>query len=374
MVDMSGPYYNPLVLFSPCPAMATASIHPFLTTDTGFWGDLALKVLVNVSPSVQWANKVAEPWLGLPYGVYLHGGRPRRARALTMATASPEQSAWYRLQLFAALSSGQICNDQPNSGLLSKLPLDVRVMIYDLVLGGSTIHVSAGDNHSRIYHFICQVPQRITESQIHGQCHQLTTKRPTTSPREQHAQATGLLPLLVTCRKVYSEAINTLYSSNAFEFTQIHTAFRFLTRMIPQPRLPAIRHFVLKMAVPRHPHLNSRTKRDWEDLFKLFSAEMTGLQSLYLTLGMLESVKQTIRDTSDSEGALWIKPMMGMAVDAYNRRGCKVQLVIDGFSHDLIQIYRSTPVGHTEIFPEMRMDGACTTLHQRIRVSLGGQG
>ena len=354
--------------------MDTAFLNPFLTTDSGFWGDLALKVLVNVSPSVQWANKVADPWLGLPYGVYLHGGRPRRPRTLTMTPPSSDDSIWHRLQVLAALSSDQRCIDQPESGFLSKLPLDVRMIIYDLVLGGSTFHVSAGDNHSRIYHFTCQVPDRITQSQIHGQCHKLTTQRPSSSPREQHTQATGLLPLLVTCRQIYSEAINTLYSSHAFEFTQIHTAFRFLTRMVPQPRLPAIRHFVLKMAVPRHPHLNNRTKRDWDDLFKLFSSEMSGLQSLHLTLGMLESVKQTIRDTADSEGALWIKPMMAMAVDAYNRRGCKVHLVIDGFSHDLIQIYRSTPVGHTEVFPEMRMDGACTTLHQRIRVSLGGQG
>jgi hypothetical protein len=354
--------------------MDTASLNPFLTTDPGFWGDLALKVLVNVSPSVQWANKVAEPWLGLPYGVYLHGGRPRRPRTLTMATTSPPDSLWYRLQVLAALASEQKCDEQPESGFLSRLPLDVRMIIYDLVLGGSTIHVSAGDNHSRIYHFICQVPDRITQSQIHGQCHQLTTQRPSSNPREQHTQATGLLPLLVTCRQVYSEAIHTLYSSNAFEFTQIHTAFRFLTRMIPQPRLPAIRHLVLKMAVPRHPHLNSRTKRDWVDLFKLFSSEMSGLQSLHLTLGMLESVKQTIRDTADSDGALWIKPMMKMAIDAYHRRGCKVQLVIDGVSHDLVQIYRAIPVGHTEVFPEMRIDGACIILHQRIRVSLGGHG
>lgn len=291
-----------------------------------------------------------------------------------MTPPSSDDSIWQRLQVLAALSSEPKCIDQPESGFLSRLPLDVRMIIYDLVLGGSTIHVSAGDNHSRIYHFICKAPDRITQSQIHSQCHSLTTQRPSSNPREKHTQATGLLPLLVTCRQVYSEAINTLYSSNAFEFTQIHTAFRFLTRMVPQPRLPAIRHFVLKMAVPRHPHLNSRTKRDWDDLFKLFSSEMSGLQSLHLTLGMLESVKQTIRDTADSDGALWIKPMMAMAVDAYNRRGCKVQLVIDGFSHDLIQIYRSTPVGHTEVFPEMRMDGACVTLHQRIRVSLGGQG
>jgi hypothetical protein len=354
--------------------MDTASLNPFLTTDPGFWGDLALKVLVNVSPSVQWANKVAEPWQGLPYGIYLHGGRPRRPRTLTMATTCPQDSLWHRLQVLAALTSEQKCDHQPESGFLSRLPLDVRMIIYDLILGGSTIHVSAGNNHSRIYHFICQVPDRITQSQIHGQCHQLSVQRPPSNPREQNLQATGLLPLLVTCRQVYSEAIHTLYSSNAFEFTQIHTAFRFLTRMIPQPRLPAIRHFVLKMAIPRHPHLNGRTKRDWNDLFKLFSSEMLGLQSLHLTLGMLESVKQTIRDTADRDGALWVKPMMEMAIDAYSRRGCKVQLVIDGVPHDLVQIYRAVPTGHTEIFPEMRMDGACTILHQRIRVSLGGQG
>jgi hypothetical protein len=101
---------------------------------------------------------------------------------------------------------------------------------------------------------------------------------------------------------------------------------------------------------------------------------MSGLQSLHLTLAMLESVKQTIRDTADSDGALWIKPMMEMAIYTYNRRGCKVQLVIDGTSHDLVQIYRAIPVGHAEVFPEMRIDGACTILHQRIRVSLGGHG
>jgi hypothetical protein len=168
--------------------MDTASLNPFLTTDSGFWGDLALKVLINVSPSVQWANKVAEPWLGLPYGVYLHGGRPRRSRTLTMATSPPEDSLWHRLQVLATLSSDQRCDAQPDSGFLSRLPLDVRMIIYDLVLGGSTIHVSAGDNHSRIYHFICKVPDRITQSQSHDRCHQLTTQRPSSNPREQYTQ------------------------------------------------------------------------------------------------------------------------------------------------------------------------------------------
>ena len=366
-------------LSSPCycccrcnaPSM-TASLSTFLTVDTGFWGDLALKVLVNVSPSVQWANKVAEPWLGLPFGVYLHSGRPRRQRRLTVVSA--DASVWNKLPLFAAPEPEleQRRYEQAGSAFLSKLPLDVRMIVYDMVLGGKTFHVSAGDNHSRIYHYICEVPDRITKSQIHGQCYQLTVKRPSSAPREDYSQASGLLPLVSTCRKVYSEAIGVLYGANKFEFTQIHTAFRFLTRMVPQPRLPAIRHFVLKMAVPRHPDLNSRTKRDWQDLFRLFSQEMSGLQSLHLTLGLLESVKQQIRDTPDTEGISWIKPMMRMAVDGYASRRCKTQLVIDGVTHDLVQIYRTTPVGHTDIFPEMRMDGACTTLHQRIRVSLGG--
>lgn len=354
-------------------AVMAPALTPYLTSDADFWGDLALKVLVNVSPSVQWANKMADPFLGLPFGAYIHGGRPRRQRRLTM-TAKSDDSLWSRLHLFSAEDIAGETYEQSQSSFLSKLPLDVRMIIYEMVLGNMTFHVSAGDNHSRIHHFVCRVPDRIAQSQAHGQCHDLTSKRPTSAPREANPHATGLLPLLVTCRKVYSEAINILYSANRFEFTQIHTAFRFLTRMVPQPRLPVIRHFILKMAVPRHPDLNSRTKRDWRDLFKLFSSEMPGLQSLHLTLMMLENVKQTIRETADADGTTWIKPMMSMAVEGYEKRGCRTQLVIDGTSHDLISIYRSTPVGHAEIFPEMRLDGACITLHQRIRISLGGEG
>jgi hypothetical protein len=352
------------------------ALSTFLTADTGFWGDIALKVLVNVSPSVQWANKVAEPWLGLPFGVYLHSGRPRRQRRLTMDFSPTDSSMWRKLSVFASPEpeQSQWRYDQPDSAFLSRLPLDVRMMIYEMVLGGMTFHVSAGDNHSRIYHLVCQAPEQITQSQNHGQCHQVTIKRPSSAQQEDFGHATGLLPLLTTCRKVYSEAINLLYSGNRFEFTQIHTAFRFLTRMIPQPRLPALRHILLKMAVPRHPDLNSRTKRDWQDLFDLFSQSMTGLRSLYLTLNLLESVKQQIRDTSDTDGISWLQPMMATAVDGYANRRCQMQLIINGVTHDLVQIHRSTPTGHSEVFPEMRMDGACITLNQRIRLSLGGQG
>ncbi|KAK6433691.1 hypothetical protein LTR95_010133, partial [Oleoguttula sp. CCFEE 5521] len=235
-----------------------ADLSTFLTADTGFWGDLALKVLVNASPSVQWANRIAEPWQGLPFGPYLHGGRPRRQRSLTVREGTGPISGWMSL---AGLGTREvdmpIGYEQEDSPFFASLPLDIRMIIYDMVLGGMTFHVSAGDNHSRIFHLICQDPSRITQTQQHDRCHQSQLKRPSSAPREDSKHATGLLPWLTTCRRAYSETIDLLYSANRFEFTQIHTSFRFLTRMIPQPRLPALRHIVLKMAVPRHPDLNS---------------------------------------------------------------------------------------------------------------------
>ncbi|OQO13365.1 hypothetical protein B0A48_01593 [Cryoendolithus antarcticus] len=352
-----------------------ADLSTFLTADTGFWGDLALKVLVNASPSVQWANRIAEPWQGLPFGPYLHGGRPRRQRSLTVREGIGMISGWMSLARLGTREVDiQIGYEQEDSPFFALLPFDVRMIIYDMVLGGMTFHVSAGDNHSRIFHLICQDPSRITQTQQHDRCHQSQLKRPSSAPRDDSKHATGLLPWLTTCRRAYSETIDLLYSANRFEFTQIHTSFRFLTRMIPQPRLPALRHIVLKMAVPRHPDLNSRTKRDWQDLFDLFSKQMTGLQSLQLTLGMLESVKQQIRETADSDGVSWIRPMMIVAVDGYAKRRCKVYLAIEGVRHDLVHIWRSVPEGHSEVFPEMKIDGACTRLHQRIRMSLGGLG
>ena len=39
------------------------------------------------------------------------------------------------LHLFSVNDAQQLCHDQADSGFLSKLPLDIRMIIYEMVLG-----------------------------------------------------------------------------------------------------------------------------------------------------------------------------------------------------------------------------------------------
>lgn len=337
----------------------------------GSWGDSAITAWVNLNPSTPWANKLAERVKGLPFGSYLHT-TPARRRALTGPVDPEQASLWQMFQLFSAVGAEQSTSDQTGCGLLSKLPLDVRMIIYDMVLGGMVFHLDAQNPRSRILLHICNRPEAINEP--NHQCHELSIKRPTSAPREEYRQATGLLPLLVTCRQVYSECIQTLYSANTFEFTKNSAAFRFLKVMVPPQRLHSIRHFRMRMQLPHHPSINSRSRRDWNDLFTFFTHEMSGLLSLRLAIQLLQPAQAHILETTDIEGAEWIAPMVRMAVDANRRRGCRVEIVTGGVTHDLNAMFKDALRGDALEGPDKAFDTTCTKVHERIRRSLGGQG
>ena len=242
-------------------------------------------------------------------------------------------------------------------------------MIYEMVLGGMVLHISAPNSKSRILHYVCQDPDGINEGSHHF-CSD-TSVRPSSAPRDEYAEATGLLPLLSTCRRIYSEAISTLYSANTFEFTQNFAAFTFLKLMVPPQRLHSLRHFRLHLRIPRHPALNSRSSRDWKDLWEFFGTDMTGLKDFYLELQMLQPMEAFIESTRDDEAESWIRPMILMAVQAEDRRGCKVKIVTRKVCHEPAKMFKTA----AREYPGMRFDDVvrftCTQLHARIRVSLG---
>ena len=335
-------------------------------------GDAALKAWVQFNPSVQWANKFVEPIRGLPFGTYLHAAPPKRQRTLTAPLDPIEASFWDRFQVFSAGEAEQRTLDQRESLFISKLPIDVRMIVYDLVLGGMVFHLDAQNMHSRILLYICRQPDAINDA--NHQCHALSSQRPSSAPRQEHQQATGLLPLLVTCRRIYTEAIHTLYSANTFEFSRNAAAMRFLKVMVPPQRLHSIRHFRWYFRIPHHPSLNSRSRRDWSDLFEFFTKEMTGLQSLYLVLQTNYPMQARIRDTDDAEGADWMKPVLLMAVEASRTRGCRVELVTEGVVHDLNQIFKETARGHTPAHADEILELTCVHVHRRVRLSLSGEG
>ena len=294
---------------------------------------------------------------------------PRRQRALTGPLDPAQASLWHKLRVLTSVESEQRTYEQAQSSLMSKLPLDIRMIIYDMVLGGMVFHLDSQTQKSRVLLDICRDPTAFHDPT--HQCVELYTRRPSSAPREEYAVATGLLPLLVTCRRIYSEAIGTLYSANVFMFGRNAAAFRFLKTMIPSQRLHSIRHFRMRfMRLPHHPMFNSRSARDWTDLFDFFATEMTGLRGLYLALQMNEPMICMIKETADEEGTGWIVPMVSMAVEAERKRGCRVEIVTEGVTHDLGRIHKEISNANVGASESEVQELACVAVHKRIRMSL----
>jgi hypothetical protein len=277
------------------------------------------------------------------------------------------------MQILSSLESEQRTDDQVDCGFISKLPYDVRLIIYEMVLGGKVLHLSAENPKSRIVHYVCKQPERIAEQDLHHICSDYSMGRPSSAPREHYPHASGLLPLLVTCRRIYSEAICTLYSSNTFEFTQNFAAFTLLKYTIPPQRLSCFRHFRLHMRIPRHPSLNSRATRDWQNLWSFFANDMRGLQRLYLRLQMLQPMEGQIESTRDdcADAERWMKPIVTMAVNAYRQRGCKVEIETRRVRHEPASIYRDIVQANGGKQEDELIRLTCASLHERIRLSLG---
>ena len=331
--------------------------------DVSNWVDLALKVW---DPSSR--NK------GLPFGSLLHATPPKRQRTLTGPLDTSQDSFWHKIQVLSSYEPERLCYLQEQCNFLSMLPLDIRIIIYEMVFGGMVFHITKNTSDSnnsdfRILSHICKRPDHINEAD-HFECFDSSSRRPSSAPRRDYPHATGLLPLLVSCRRIYSEAIDTLYSANAFEFWENRVALKFLKVVVPPQRLSSIRHFRWNFRIPHHPDINSRSQKDWSDLFTFFSDETSGLQHLYLKLMLNYPIEAEIQRTRDEEAFGWIRPMIVMAVDANRKRGCKVEIVTNGVVHEPDGIFKDITKAHPEYSYTSKLVLACTEMHRRIRVSL----
>lgn len=312
---------------------------------------------------------------GLPFGSYLHSSPPRRQRALTGPLDPDQESFWHRIQVLSAVEPEQHTYLQDQCAFLSMLPLDVRLMIYDMVLGGNFFHVTTNESKSRLLSHVCKKTS-YSKLDDHQACFSTPSneRRLSSAPREDYLYATGLLPLLVSCRRIYSEAVETLYSANTFEFWENRVALRFLKQMIPPQRLRSIRRFRWDMQIPHHPDVNARSRRDWSDLFLFFANETSGLRHLYLKLKKNHPMEAQIARTKDDDATGWLRPIVLMAVDANKTRGCKVEIVSNGFVHEPEELFRSVAASDRKRSFETVVHLTCTELHRRIRVGLVGNG
>lgn len=132
-------------------------------------------------------------------------------------------------------NSRQWTSDQVHCALLQMLPYDIRRLVYEIVFTG------------RVFHII-----RLRRRLRHVECNDCGGKQQQTTcwgiaavdnksvqDLESEGFGRGVLDLLRTCRQIYTEGIDLLYSLNTFDVMGPESLVSFSTIILPQ-RLNAL--------------------------------------------------------------------------------------------------------------------------------------
>ncbi|KAL9583136.1 MAG: hypothetical protein Q9212_002885 [Teloschistes hypoglaucus] len=119
-------------------------------------------------------------------------------------------------------SSNSALQPQIDTGstLLERLPAEVRLQIWEEVLGGNLFHLTCSKYPVTLECYLCRnfSKDKFTKSgatyQMYNRC-QGSQKEPCFFSRPERASYRPL-SLLLTCRQIYSEGVDLLYSENTF--------------------------------------------------------------------------------------------------------------------------------------------------------------
>ena len=163
-----------------------------------------------------------------------------------------------RLTDSPAMATGQRPHSQSTSQLLSKLPLELRQRIYTAILTdrGTILHIvqklTTPNSALRSYYnkyqrclgcWPCSWPvHRSFGSGESRYCLRSCTRSTQSStPRRSGVVPYGnLIPLLLTCRQFYAEAVDLLYSCQTFSFAETRILNLFATTILAVSRLEVL--------------------------------------------------------------------------------------------------------------------------------------
>ena len=189
------------------------------------------------------------------------------------------------------------CPEGQASSLLS-LPLELRRLIYDLAVGGHILTLQQVGKKISIPPTVTAPYQGIPADHF---------IRPIVT-REDRTFFPAL-PLLLTCRQIYCEAIGTLYGNNTFRLYS-PLILVYLNDLCLRPQhLQAIRHLTFEwvyMTDPMHFHGDSQKPYDWStwERFWHIIAHSMNLDSLVAQIDYLEP-----NPAANVEGD-WVKPIL----------------------------------------------------------------
>lgn len=185
---------------------------------------------------------------------------------------------------------------------LSILPLEIRQEIYKYVVGCNRVHIVRKGKH--IAHVRCKCFD--TETDFARECrpgaigtHEGNSKIAFTS--------NGNVALLRSCRQIYTEAVETMYSSNTFDFDH-QNLFLFFARSILPQRLATIRnlHLCLGTASVAQAFLwGEPAVKGWDSMWHIIGRDMPALKQLNVRL-----VEQNIALHPTLDDDWWVKSIL----------------------------------------------------------------
>ena len=178
-----------------------------------------------------------------------------------------------------------------------RLPPELRLRIYELVLGGQTLHIV--ENFARrprerlvLLPYLCKEPASEENIQIAFDSPDAAWNTPAAPSRHERCYSGWQTPgglessLLKTCRQIYNEANIVRYSSNTFSFhADFPECLKLFYRQVPARYRNAIRRLHLSINI-RHGARLPEARR-WADIFRSLSHHWKGIQRLYLTINLV---------------------------------------------------------------------------------------
>lgn len=171
----------------------------------------------------------------------------QRPRALSVSSSAEHEESRRSWNPFKK-SGIQRTNDQAQSVLLTRLPSEIRRLIWANVMGGHLLHVVRAPK--RLLAIDCNEDFGRELKTRHHDCWGFTDAwKPSMGSTpgyylfpegDRPAKPANLLPLLQTCRLIYTETIPILYRDNIFDLNHVDTLLYLRQSVLPQ-RLNQIR-------------------------------------------------------------------------------------------------------------------------------------
>ncbi|KAL4802225.1 hypothetical protein BDV18DRAFT_154302 [Aspergillus unguis] len=205
---------------------------------------------------------------------------------------------------------------------LLTLPLELRQGIYKLILGDKIIiFVHDEDAALKLSHCVCPTPGK--------NCHWLLADDKTmwcnshTNWNDREDATRRRLPLLLTCRQIYFEAVDILWSHNAVHLALMDNEdFDILANLqaVVSPRIfQTIRMLEISFLHPRMSRLHQELDEDWFRGWAGFWTLVKSMKGLVHVRAWIKMIQRGLRNivTAEQEIRLFA-PLMDMQIPDFS--------------------------------------------------------